>query len=291
MQTTKDQHFVPKMLLKHFISDTDNNLTFSKKGYLSVLNYDVVDTKLEYMKSGGFDWGAIIKYKKPTEVMKEDFIYELDTLPINTIENRYGNIETKVEPILRNFIKSIDVNANKLNILDADIEILIRFMFIQSARSKKALEQVDYLDKMFSNLFGNDVKTNIMLENSELYSNTVTSFYSKVLKNYSFVLYKVPKDYHFVIGESATMWMNNFTDLYMPISPIYCIALLKDNGRENLSIKDMLEKTYLDLLNGYLHNSNCLISDMFRKDLIPKIVMDRLLYTSKDKILSVVPIK
>ena len=65
MQTTKDQHFVPKMLLKNFISNVDNNFIFSKKGYLSVLNYDVAGTKLEHMKSGGFDWGAIIfKYKK-----------------------------------------------------------------------------------------------------------------------------------------------------------------------------------------------------------------------------------
>lgn len=283
IQITKDQHVVPKMLLKHFISNVDDKFFHAEKGKLSCFYYDLVSTKIEHSKiNDGLlcEWGDIIKNRKPAEVMKEIYIYEVDGLPTNTIEERYGKIETEISPILDNFLKSLNLYTNNIYISDSNLEKFIRFMYIQSVRSKSVINMLEYAENCLNGVVI-DFKKNMMFDNSDLYGNCTNNFYNKIVKNYSFILYKAPKNFHFVLGETATMWLRNYKDLYMPINPNCCFALIEDGCKNQCSIEEMSEDIYFALLRGYTHNSGYLISDMFSDKLVYKVAMDRLLYTHR----------
>ena len=141
---TKDQHIVPRMLLKHFVSDVDDISIFSKKGRLSCFDSDLTSIRLEHIKIKRDDlfleWEETVKYMSPKEVMKKVNIYEVDGLPINTIEKRYYEVENKISPILDNFLNNIDLSRNKISITDKDLELFIRFMYIQSVRSEYVIK-------------------------------------------------------------------------------------------------------------------------------------------------------
>ena len=130
----------------------------------------------------------------------------------------------------------------------------------------------------------------MLLEHSDLYSKMVNSFYDRYSKSHSFICYKPPKDYHFIIGETATMWLNDNNDLYMPVSPTCCFALINDSCVHNCVIEEMSEDTYFCLLSGFVKHSRYLISDKFSKTLLCNMSMDRLLQTSKEKILYTRPL-
>ena len=154
-------------------------------------------------------------------------------------------------------------------------------MYVQSTRSKYVLNDFDYFEENFSFLVGPKYKEEMMLEHSDIFSNMVTNFYNKMSKNCSFVVYTPPKDYHFIIGESATMWMNNYKDLYMPVSPTCCFALITDNAVRNCSIKEMSEDTYFNMLDGFVECSYCLISDMFSPTLLKNICRQKMIKENK----------
>lgn len=139
MQITKKQHYIPRGILKHFSDNQKNVFELYNNTYLS--------------KKGIRD------------TMCQNFVYEHEKLPKNTIENSFAKIESAFIPYHDKLAKILEENyLTSQEFPEAEISELMMFYVLLYLRSGALLEEYaaysdnpknERVERLLENLVGN----------------------------------------------------------------------------------------------------------------------------------------
>jgi hypothetical protein len=257
-QTTKNQHYVPKFLLKNF--------TFSE-----------VSDKVKRIKLYSMEKDKVI-YQPIDNTFSQNFFYDND----NKIENGInGVIESMTAPIINDLLKN--ENIESLNIESK--QSLLTFICHQTHRTRQSYEEVIQLsdivvDKMFNEiqkeLFG-FIDDDIIYEVSKEYKRyllnyncAVNYFVSLCINDLSLHLLINHTNEEFICSDNPSIQYNWYfqnnsstlstspfsagTQFFMPISPkiylcYYDANIYKYGKNKNSNISYLIEEKDVDWLN------------------------------------------
>lgn len=247
MNKTIMQHYVPRFLLKNFKIPI-------KKGEEAVLVFD---------KSNFNEFQSAIN-----KIAAENYFYEVKTQNGKySIEADLGKYETDAGAIVNRIIKYKSLKS----MTKKDKIALSKFIAIQILRVPSARNQVnDVFDFIFK--FTGEVNCS---EQKKLYSKvshceSILSSANKLspfLYNKDWVLYE-SKGENYIIGDNPVVLNNTFNngelglksegvEIYLPLSPNYCLLLICKSVRKTLSKKiaelsgDAEAKTLLNTITKF----------------------------------------
>jgi hypothetical protein len=255
MAEKKKQHFVPKLLLRHFSTDAD-------KSHITIFN---ADTK--FYKSN-----CSLKHQG-----QEDYFYGKD----GVIEDALGKIENVTAPIIDNIIS----NKTLPKWSSEDSQHLFLFSMLLSYRTKNTVEQMnEIVDKTFQEIKKNDSRfsdkkyqnIHIGLKNPAALSLSIAA--KEILKAYDLGLKLIvnKSNKKFITSDHPAVLYNQFLEqrnhpgghlgmfakglqLFFPISPecmlvyfdtwAYKIGNKKDTVVYIQNSSDVAQLNYLQIVN------------------------------------------
>ncbi|WP_167882064.1 DUF4238 domain-containing protein [Leptospira semungkisensis] len=272
----KNQHFVPKFLLKNFASDLD-------KRQINLFNHS----------SGKFITSASIKHQ-----CKRDYLYGKDL----HIENAFMALETDISSILKKAMKD---PKEFIEILIQDRLKIYEFVVFQYFRTTGSMQEIDeFINMLFHNMIKHDPRVSgfvdkykISRSDPAIYNLKIGADLVNVVFDLEIALFEGDGRY-FLLSDNPVIFTNPFLNLkgwggsglglgcigiiiLLPISSKHCLALY-DIGSYRLKKRyyHILSKNDVDRVNKIsIYNSvdNIYFDTEVQKEYIGELLQDPLL--------------
>ena len=228
---TKKQHYYPRCLIKHFANE-------DKKLYA----YIMMTNKVKYLD-----------YKN---VCAENYTYETFQCVDNILENELSSFENKVSPIIDNIC---DKKWEKLN--ESDIELLFKYIFLQYIRTDsgrigfiRSFGNINYIPRKYPYNIEEikESKNREILEfNYRFKQKGVLKNLLKIIKKPYDMNFHIVKGKNFITSDNPVVGLDEGNQIYMPISPDYCISFQHNSINPS---KEIISKM-TDEKNKYINES------------------------------------
>ncbi|MGX7112789.1 DUF4238 domain-containing protein [Gemella cuniculi] len=248
---TDKQHYYPRTLLKHF-ANADNKfyvyIRLASKNKFGYMRYDKV-CAARYTYEGTSENGGL----------------DVD----NKLEDELSSLEDKLGPIVDNILKTIKITRccrPTVDINDEEIEFLYKYMIVQFFRTDRG--RINFIRAADINYIPR--KYPIDLQEIRDSKNEILEFNNEFKKEGKLEailkIFKKPKSMHFhivtgnfITSDNPVIGMNDWKQMYMPISQDYCLGFQADeySCSDNIIINMEKEK------NKYLNESQIETANYF----------------------------
>lgn len=230
---TKKQHYYPRCLLKHFANDDKKVFVYIRQG-----------DKIERMN-----------YEK---ICASTYTYESDDQVDNVLEQKLGNYESKIEPIIDDIINNC--MTNNFSVSKEDQQELFQYLWLQYLRTDAG--RILFVN-LFENMFSyNPRKKPLDLKEIEENKEKINRF-NKVLKEEN-KLEKVLKiftknnnmNFHIAMSidnlltsDNPVIGTDNWKQIMLPIAPRICIVFQHDSINRSEDLQVILKSNKTRYLN------------------------------------------
>lgn len=265
MSTAINQHYIPQFLLR---------------------NFQIPEKKGSEKAIFVFDKSTTNEYQSPIkQAATERYFYEVRTEGSEySIENELGKYESLTSPIIQKIIE----NKSLKSITRKEKMIVTRFICLQLLRVPVTRNRFSDLAELFerefdifkSNGISKPTADEDKIAHCDFVLSSVTSF-APFIYNKDWLLCE-SHDANYMIGDNPVVMNNTFNEshrglglksegieIYMPISPKYCLLLICSSVRKNISKilaepsnwkKDELAAERLNQFSKFLKRNETVIS-------------------------------
>lgn len=237
----KKQHYYPRALLKHFANDDGKFYVYMRLAS---------GNKFQHMK-----YENVCAARHTYEGTSKNSELVVD----NKLEDKLSSLEEKLAPIVDKIIKTIKITVccrPTVDINDEEIEFLYKYMIIQFLRTDRG--RINFIKAADINY--RPRKYPIDLQEIRDSKNDILKFNNAFKKEGNFevllAVLKKPKNMHFhiakgnfITSDNPVIGMNNWKQMYMPISQDYCLGFQTDEYSCSDKIIVYMSKEKNDYLN------------------------------------------